>query len=120
MGAFKGKVVWITGASSGIGLALVRELDQMGAKLVLSSRNVEKLEEVKNTLKGEEHFVLPLDLEDSSSFELLAMKVHERFGAIDYLINNGGMSQRAEAHLTPIEVDRRLMEINYFGNIFFG
>jgi short-subunit dehydrogenase len=117
MGAFKGKVVWITGASSGIGLALVRELDQMGAKLVLSSRNVEKLEEVKNTLKGEEHFVLPLDLEDSSSFELLAMKVHERFGAIDYLINNGGMSQRAEAHLTPIEVDRRLMEINYFGNI---
>lgn len=117
MSVFKDKIVWITGASSGIGLALVQQLDHEGARLVLSSRNAAKLEEVKATLVGTDHFILPLDLEDSSNFGQLAEQVIAKFGRIDYLINNGGMSQRSEAHSTPLEIDRRIMEVNYFGNI---
>ncbi len=107
----------MTGASSGIGLALVQQLDGYGAKVILSSRNREKLEEVKQTLKGSEHMVLPLDLEDTSNVKELAAQVHSKYGRIDCLINNGGMSQRAEAHETPLEIDRKMMEVNYFGNI---
>ena len=68
MGAFKDKVVWITGASSGIGLAAVQQLDGEGAKIVLSSRNEEKLNALRDELKGKDHLVIPLDLEDSSNF----------------------------------------------------
>ncbi|MDX2361098.1 MAG: SDR family oxidoreductase [Crocinitomicaceae bacterium] len=114
---YKDKVVWVTGASSGIGLALVQLLDAKGAKIILSARNVEKLEEIKNSLSGGEHTVLPLDLEDSSNFEGFTKIVIERYGRIDMLVNNGGLSQRSEAGETPLEVDRRIMEVNYFGNI---
>lgn len=115
---FKDKVIWVTGASSGIGLALVRKLDAAQAKLILSSRNEEKLKEICQELThSDQHMVLPLDLEDSSNFTQLAKEVNDRFGRIDILVNNGGLSQRSEASETPMEVDRRIMEINYFGNI---
>ncbi|OFZ36861.1 MAG: hypothetical protein A3D92_07510 [Bacteroidetes bacterium RIFCSPHIGHO2_02_FULL_44_7] len=117
MRTFQDQVVWVTGASSGIGLALVRQLDAEGAKVILSSRNREKLEHVHSTLKGTDHLILPLDLEHTSEAANWAKSVHEKYGRIDYLINNGGMSQRSEAHLTPLEIDRRMMEVNYFGNI---
>ncbi len=118
MTSFKGKVVWITGASSGIGEALARQLDKEGAKLILSARNKEKLEQLKSELKNDqEHFVLVLDLENSAVFNALAEEVKAKYGRIDCLINNGGISQRSEAHATALEVDRRLMEVNYFGNI---
>lgn len=117
MGVFKNKVVWITGASSGIGLALVKQLDNEGARIILSSRSEDKLNKLNSELIGQDHLVLPLDLEKSSDFEQLAAKVYSKYGRIDYLINNGGMSQRSEVHLTPLEVDRRIMEVNYFGHI---
>lgn len=117
MRTFKDQVVWVTGASSGIGLALVRQLDAEGAKIILSSRNIEKLEQVRTSLKGTDHLILPLDLEHSAEAANWAQTVHEKYGRIDYLINNGGMSQRSEAHLTSLEIDRRMMEVNYFGNI---
>lgn len=117
MKTFRDKVVWVTGASSGIGLALVRQLDEYGAKVVLSSRNEDRLKEVLSTLKGKEHFILPLDLEHTERAAQWAASVQQHYGRIDCLINNGGMSQRAEAHETPLDVDRRMMEVNYFGNI---
>ncbi len=118
MNLFDGKIIWVTGASSGIGLEMVRQLSQANAKVILSARNSQKLDEVRLTLlRPENHFVLPLDLEDSSNFEVLAKKVIEKYGRIDFLFNNGGLSQRSEASVTPMEVDRRIMEINYFGNI---
>ena len=120
MSIYKDKVIWVTGASSGIGIEMVRQLAAKGAKLVLSSRNEDKLTEIKNTLtKPSSHLVLPLDLENSASFDILALKVNDHFGRIDFLFNNGGLSQRSNVRDTPIEVDRRIMEINYFGNIFF-
>lgn len=114
----KDKVIWITGASSGIGLALARLAAQEGAKLVLSARNEQALHELKSELPNSEHHIVRvLDLEDSSNFRQLVVDVVEHYGQIDYLFNNGGISQRSSAHDTPLDIDRRIMEINYFGNI---
>ncbi|MCH2230689.1 MAG: SDR family oxidoreductase [Crocinitomicaceae bacterium] len=115
---YSNKVAWVTGASSGIGVEIVRQLDQAGARVILSSRNANKLEEIRLTLKNpDRHIVLALDLENSSNFEQLAAQVITKFGQIDFVFNNGGLSQRSEAGDTPLDVDRRIMEINYFGNV---
>jgi dehydrogenase/reductase SDR family member 7B len=115
---FKNKVCWVTGASSGIGKEIAIQLAQKGAILVLSARNEEALITLRKTLTdAEKHLILPLDLEFSANFSVLAEEVLSKLGRIDYLFNNGGLSQRAEASKTPLEVDRRIMEINYFGNI---
>lgn len=115
---FNNKIVWITGASSGIGEELARQLAVQGAVLILSARNQEKLELIKDTLAyHSKHFVLPLDLEKSNEFEMLAEQVVNRFGKIDILVNNGGISQRANAFETTMEVNRKIMEVDFFGNI---
>lgn len=118
MNYFENKIVWITGASSGIGEEMAHQAAKQGAKLILSARKLESLEKVKMNLKNsEDHFCLALDLEHSDNFNELAKKVFEKYGRIDVLINNGGLSQRATVAETPLEIDRKIMEINYFGNI---
>lgn len=118
MNYFQDKVVWITGASSGIGEEMVRQCAAKGATVVLSARNIDRLEEIRLSLNNaEKHLVLSLDLENSSNFPELSELIKEKFGKIDFLFNNGGISQRSMVHETPLEIDRRLMEINYFGNI---
>lgn len=118
MDIFKNKVVWITGATSGIGESLAIEFAKNGAKLVLSARRESELERVKAVCEGApEIMILTLDLEKSDNFPQLAEQVSAHFGSIDFLVNNGGISQRSEAAETPLENDRRVMEINYFGNI---
>jgi short-subunit dehydrogenase len=116
---FTGKTVWIIGASSGIGKALAMDFAKMKAKLVLSSRNIEAIEELK--LSCEESTghcsAIPLDLENNSDFSTIVSEVIQQYKTIDYLIVNGGISQRSLIKETPIDIDRRLMEINYFGNI---
>lgn len=115
---FEGKVAWIVGASGGIGEEIANQVNTLGGIVVLSARQVEKLRDVQRKLKfPEKSYVIQLDLEDQTTFAASAKIVYERFGKIDYLFNNGGISQRGEASVTPLEVDRRLMEINYFGNI---
>jgi short-subunit dehydrogenase len=119
MTAVKDKVIWITGASSGIGEALAIKLAAKGSRLVLSARNETALREVfgKCRLENSTGMVLPLDLEKSSAFEEAAKKVIQHFGKIDILINNGGVSQRSLALETPAELDRKIMEINFFGTL---
>ncbi|NRA10453.1 MAG: SDR family oxidoreductase [Crocinitomicaceae bacterium] len=115
---FKDKIVWITGASSGIGESLAVQVANEGGKVVLSARNESKLQELKEKLQNsDDHLVVTLDLEQSGNFEELVKQVKDHFGRIDYLFNNGGMSQRSEVHETSLVIDRRIMEINYFGNI---
>lgn len=115
---FAGQVVWITGASSGIGEALAYALANEGARLVLSSRRTEELERVRRACaRPTEHIVLPLDLARSATFAAAAAEVLRRCGRIDLLINNGGVSQRALAVDAAPEVERALMEINYFGPV---
>ncbi|HEX8061353.1 MAG TPA: SDR family oxidoreductase [Cyclobacteriaceae bacterium] len=120
MGSVRGQVVWITGASSGIGEALVYNLAHHGVKLILSARRKEELERVKGNCPEYSQAdirLLPLDLSDSSTLPLMAQAATQFFGHVDILINNGGISQRSMAKDTIIDVDRRLMEVNYFGAI---
>ncbi|MCB9222901.1 MAG: SDR family oxidoreductase [Crocinitomicaceae bacterium] len=118
MGRFQDKVVWVTGASSGIGAEICKQMNAEGAIVVLSARNKNKLEEVQAQLVApEKSLVLQLDLEDPSNFKEAVETVEKKFQQIDYLFNNGGVSQRGEAGDTTIEVDRKIMEINYFGTI---
>ncbi|RFC55498.1 SDR family oxidoreductase [Brumimicrobium aurantiacum] len=118
MKKFANKVVWITGASSGIGKEIAIQLAKLGSKLILSARNVEELEKLKLSLNcPENHMVLRLDLAENENFLNLTKQVVEKYQRIDYLFNSGGISQRSEASTTSMDVDRRIMEVNYFGNI---
>lgn len=116
---WNGKVVWITGASSGIGEALVQELKETGVKLVLSARRKTELERVKSQsgLSDENCLILPLDLEKYTTLVEFPELILQKFGSIDVLINNGGISQRSLAHETSLSTYQSLMNINFFGNI---
>jgi len=115
---FPDQVVWITGASSGIGEALAYALAREGARLVLSSRRLEELERVRQACaRPAEHMVLPLDLTHSETFPAAVAEVLARCRRIDVLVNNGGVSQRALAAEASLEVERALMEVNYFGPV---
>ncbi len=117
--SYQNKVVWITGASSGIGEALAHQFYAKGCKLVLSSRRKEELERVSTKLSANSSnvLILPLDLENTSTINELTQKVIQTFGKIDILINNAGFSQRSLVKDTPLEIDRKLMEVNFFGTI---
>ncbi|MEX0721549.1 MAG: SDR family oxidoreductase [Balneolaceae bacterium] len=116
---YKGKTIWITGASSGIGAAFAKAFHEEGANLILSSRRKQALQEVKDNLVGDTASVkiLPLDLAEGESLPGKAKEALAAFGSIDVLINNGGISQRATVMESDISTFRRLMEINYFGAI---
>jgi len=116
---FNKKVVWITGASSGIGEALVFALAKQGAKIILSARNESTLLAVaqKTNLTKENYLIIPFDLADTSAAETYVQQIIAKFNHIDILINNGGMSQRAEAITTTKTTERNLFEINYFAQV---
>jgi short-subunit dehydrogenase len=113
-----GKVFWVTGASSGIGAALCLRLSELGATVILSSRREAELNIVKNNMADpKRHCCLALDLMDSSQFQLQLNKIIDKYGKIDVLVNNGGISQRSLALDTHQDVDRKVMEVDYFGTI---
>jgi short-subunit dehydrogenase len=114
----KDQVVWITGASSGIGRALALEVAQHGGKLILSSRSKDKLEAVKIQLPaGTEAVVLPLDLSDLDSLPEKVKLAVEAFGVVDILVNNGGISTRALATEAAFSVVERVNLVDYLGQI---
>lgn len=117
MATINNKTVWITGASSGIGEALAYELASRNCKLILSARNEEALQNVKQNCGNDNVVVLPLDLNDISAAPEKANQAIAAFGPIDILINNAGISQRSLIIETDIEVDRRLMETDYLGTV---
>lgn len=115
----KNKIIWITGASSGIGEALCYQLNQLGAKLIISSRNREALYQVKNNCKINplDVHVLPLDLENIDSLKELTNEAIKIFNKIDIIIHSGGVSQRSLALETELSVAQRIMNINFWGTI---
>ncbi|XP_060077883.1 dehydrogenase/reductase SDR family member 7-like [Ylistrum balloti] len=116
-----GQVVWITGASSGIGEELAYELARAGCRLVLSARRTKELERVKKecmlrgSVKDEDILILTLDSIDFASHKSAVDKVLAHFKHIDVLVNNAGRSQRAEWMKTALQVDRDMLELNVLG-----
>lgn len=115
---FNNKVIWITGASSGIGKALAIELSKNDCKLILSSRRKTELENVKALCYNPVNVaVITLDLKNVNAMKLIIKEAIAAFGKVDILINNGGISQRSPIIETSIDVDRKLMEIDYIGTV---
>ena len=113
--SWEGKRVWITGASSGIGEAVARVLDRRGARLVLSARRLERLQAVRASLsRPDDHEVLALDVTETERAEEHAADVLAA-GPVDVQIHGAGVTQRSRVEETEVAVDRRLMEVNYFG-----
>jgi dehydrogenase/reductase SDR family member 7B len=116
---FEQKTIWITGASSGIGEALALEWSKHKPILILSGRNLEKLDQVKSSCEkgGATCMTVKLDLTDSTSIKNAVSEVIAIYPKIDILVNNGGISQRATVLDASVEVDRLVMETNFFGAI---
>ncbi|WP_310556793.1 SDR family oxidoreductase [Flavobacterium sp.] len=116
MPSINNKIIWITGASSGIGEAVAYELSEKNCKLILSGRNIEALEKVKSKCNCEVAIV-PFDLADFDNAQSNTKKAIEAFGKVDVLINNGGISQRSLLAETDFSVDKKLIEIDYLGTV---
>ncbi|OEK02174.1 short chain dehydrogenase [Roseivirga sp. 4D4] len=116
----KDKVVIITGASSGIGKALALEFGKLGAKVVITGRNEERLKEVSAALDtlNTANLCLKLDVAKESDNESLVTQTIEAFGKIDILINNAGISMRALLEEIDLDVFRKVMDINFNGTLY--
>lgn len=117
---FQGKVVWITGASSGIGEALALRMAALGSALVLSARNEGELQRVAGACReagAADATVLPLDVSQYAAMEPAAQQVLAQHNRVDLLINNAGVSQRSFCVDTDFEVYQQMMNINVLGQI---
>ena len=115
----EGKVVWITGASSGLGEALAKEFALQGAQVVLSARRFEELEKVRvSLLHPDQHISICADITDETQVRHAYEQVLEQKGRIDWLINNAGLSQRALIADTTMQTERAIMEVDYFSQVF--
>jgi short-subunit dehydrogenase len=117
---FKGKVVIVTGASSGIGEAVAREFAKNGSKVILAARTEEKLATIADELKknGSEVYYVKTDVSIEEDCKNLINKTVEIFGTIDILVNNAGISMRAAFIDTDMKVLHRLMNVNFWGTVY--
>lgn len=115
---FKGKKVLITGASSGIGAALASEFARQGAELILLARNEERLAAVAKNCSPARTSVFTVDMASPESIDSFVQDFEKSGLDIDVMVLNAGISQRALTFETDIAVDRKLMEINYFGPVY--
>ncbi len=116
----KDKTIWITGASSGIGEALSVLAVQSGARVILSSRNTEKLNKLQQRLEAitpGSATIVSMDVAKRDAIDKAVEKVISTFERVDILINNAGISQRSWAIETPVEVDRTILETDFFGAV---
>jgi len=117
---FKNKVVWITGASSGIGEALAKEFSRQGALLALSARRVNRLERVqRHCERSDEHLLIPLDVTKPDTHQAAFDAILNHFGKLDILVVNAGIGQRGTVKDSGMEIERRVMEVNFFGKTSF-
>jgi short-subunit dehydrogenase len=115
------KTIWITGASSGVGEGMATVFHREGADLIISGRREAELERVKadctaGSGEGSVHIV-PFDITDAAGREAAVREVLERHERLDVLVNNAGIGQRAPAINTRLDVDRQVMEVDFFGPI---
>lgn len=116
----KNKVVIITGASSGIGRAMALEMSKRGAMVVLAARSAEKLADLEKQIKasGREILTITADVSKEEDCQTIIRKTVEKYGRIDVLINNAGISMRAIFEKVDLDVIRRLMEVNFWGTVY--
>lgn len=114
----KDKVVIITGASSGIGEALARKFAAGGSLLVVAARRIDRLTALKEELRGTEVLVVQADVTDAVDCQNLVNAAVERFGRIDILINNAGISMRSIFEEVELDVIRRVMDVNFWGTVY--
>jgi short-subunit dehydrogenase len=116
----KEKVVIVTGASSGIGLATADHFARRGSSVVMAARNEEKIKAIERDLQdqGLDVFAVVTDVSRESDCQRLVEKVLERYGKIDILINNAGISMRAIFGDMDLEVFRLVMQTNFWGTVY--
>lgn len=114
----EGKVVVITGASSGIGKALAKEYASKGSKLILAARRLEKLKELETGLLGAEVEIVQADVSIEGDCKNIIDRAIARFGSIDIMINNAGISMRALFSELELDVISRLMDVNFWGVVY--
>lgn len=119
MQQFENKVVWITGASSGIGEALAYSFAARKAKLVLSARRAEELERVKEAcrLPAEQVLILPMDVAEHQLAGAHYQQVVAHFGRVDILVNNAGLSHWSKVKDLSLEVIQKIMNVNFLGGV---
>lgn len=120
MKKFTNKVVWITGASSGIGEATAYCFAQEEATLILTALEADLLEKVKEkalSLGAAAVTTLPCDLSQLDTLEALVQEAWDSYGKIDIMYNNAGISQRATTVDTEMRVIRKVMEVNYYAPV---
>lgn len=118
MNNLEGKVIWITGASSGIGEELAYQLSRKNCNLILSARRENVLETVRKNCQNPDMVeVLPLDITEFDKAQNTVEKAISLFGSIDMLINNAGVSQRSLIAETKFKVYKALMDIDYLGTV---
>src|SRR5690554_6349732 len=114
---FAGKTIWITGAASGMGRALALALSPYKGRLILSDRDAAGLAAVAAEVRqaGAQTEEVALDMADSTAIAQSAQQILAKGFRIDALYHFAGISQRSFVHETPLENDRRIMEVNFFG-----
>ncbi len=118
----KNKVIIVTGASSGIGLAAAKEFASKGGNVVLAARNISKLGEECQILKShyptQEFIAVATDVTKDDDCKNLIDRTVEKFGRIDILVNNAGISMRALFKDTDVSVIKNLMDVNFWGTVY--
>jgi short-subunit dehydrogenase len=119
MESLAGKIVWVTGASSGLGDALVKEFAAKGCKVILTARREQELQRVQKEagLSDENSLLLPLDLYHTENIAQSVEKIKQRFGTIDMVVCNAGIAQRFTVAESNMEINRQIMELNFFSVI---
>jgi short-subunit dehydrogenase len=120
MKSFEGKVVIVTGASSGIGEAIAREFASLGSKVVLAARSEEKLIKITEELKQHNSNIVYIktDVSNEENCKNLIDRTLEIFNKIDILVNNAGISMRASFLDVDLKVLHRLMDVNFWGTVY--
>jgi short-subunit dehydrogenase len=115
------QVAYITGASSGIGKALAFEYAKNGFSLVLAARNEAKLQEIKSEIEAKhqsEVLIVPTDVSKEDDCKAFIEKGVGKFGRVDVLVNNAGISMRATLEELDLEVLRKVMDVNFWGTVY--
>ena len=113
----KGKTVFLTGASSGVGRVCARLLAAEGARLILTARSSDRLESVAREVHPAKVIVLPADLEDPSAISALCEETSRRVSTVDILINNAGVGLYAPSFEAPPELVRRMFALNFLAPV---